>query len=72
MILRNKLNSLTEDESAVLSHIVNISLPDGVEYRYDEFRLLRTSWLSTALKSAKTLIKPEHINIIESIEKKLL
>lgn len=72
MILRNKLNTLTEEECAVLMYSVNAALPEGVSYRPDDLKLLKPTWLFTALRAAGRLIKPEHISILESLEKKLL
>lgn len=70
MIHRYKIKSLSEDELAVLMHLLN----EGVDKEYDEALLtwLRPEFVHELLKAGESKIKPESKEIIDSIRKKLI
>lgn len=70
MIHRYKIKSLSEDELAVLMHLLN----EGVDKEYDEEFLtwLRPSFVHELLKAGESKIKPESKEVIDSIRKKLI
>jgi hypothetical protein len=72
MIYNFKLSTLTEDEQAVLLYAINAVQGSTVVTDAGDLRLVKTPWLGAALVTSKQFIKPEYLNIIESIEKKLL
>lgn len=72
MILQNKLSTLTEEEQMVLVHAINAVSHGGMDYQLSDMRLVKLNWLRAAVPVIKSLIKPEHVGIVESLEKKLL
>lgn len=72
MIFNNKLLQLTDDEQLVLLYAVNTSTTTQIEYNINDIKSFKLNCLSQVLSKSKSIIKPEHIGMIESIQQKLL